>query len=224
MKRTIERRCFPVFELRAEGDETPHIRGHAAVFNQDSVPLFEWGGERLIERIEPGAFTKTIQESDIRALVNHDPNYVLGRNKAKTLELAEDKRGLAIDNTPPATTWARDLMVSMNRGDIDQMSFGFEIVKERWEREVDVDTKVVTHIRTLLEVRLWDVSVVTFPAYPDTDAQVRSLVAASGDQAPMFLRNLAQTEPPQAGHSDRGRETQARLAMARRRLTLAELE
>lgn len=163
-----EERVFALsdLEVRAEGD-APLIRGHAAIFNVRSEDL---GGFR--EQIMPGAFKRTIKNGDIRALYNHDPSFVLGRTKADTLRLAEDERGLAVEIAPPDTTWARDLLETMRRGDVDQMSFGFRVVKDKWEDEDDG-----TRLRTLLEVQAFDVSVVTFPAYPQTDAAVRALLA-----------------------------------------------
>lgn len=158
----IERRTYIIedleIETRAES-EPEHILGHAAVFDK-------WTDLGFIkERVAPGAFSTSIQEDDIRALINHDPNLVLGRNRAGTLSLAEDEKGLAIDITPPDTQYARDLMVSIRRKDITQMSFGFEIVDEDINHE--------TNERTIKEVILWDVSPVTFPAYPQTDVYVR---------------------------------------------------
>jgi len=141
----------------------PKIVGYAAVFNQLSEDL---GGFR--EKISPGAFRKTIQEADIRALWNHDSNYVLGRNKSGTLKLEEDSHGLRIEITPPETTWAKDLITSMKRGDVDQMSFGFRTIKDRWENDGG------RNIRTLLEVELFDVSPVTYPSYPQTEVQART--------------------------------------------------
>jgi len=166
-KQSIERRLLPMeFRVeRAEGKQ-PKITGHAAVFNVLS-PLL-WG---FRERIAPGAFKKTLKEADIRALFNHDSNFVLGRNAAKTLKLSEDETGLAIENTPPDTQWARDLLVSMERGDVDQMSFAFRPIRSTWEI-VNEDTEDEELIVTREEVALIDVSVVTFPAYPETDAAV----------------------------------------------------
>jgi len=149
--------------METEGTEQPKIVGYAAVFNQLSEDL---GGFR--EKIAPGAFRKTIQEADIRALWNHDSNYVLGRNKSGTLKLEEDNHGLRIEITPPNTTWARDLITSIKRGDVDQMSFGFRAIKDRWE----VDDG--QNIRTLLEVSLFDVSPVTYPAYSQTAVSTRA--------------------------------------------------
>lgn len=156
-------------EVRADGENgAERIHGHAAVFNTLSEDL---GGFR--EKIAPGAFSKTIQEADVRALFNHDPNFVLGRNKAGTLDLSEDETGLKTVIDLPDTTFARDLKESVKRGDINQMSFGFRVVGENgelWEQDAETNMQ----IRTLLEVELFDVSLVTYPAYPDTDAGVRN--------------------------------------------------
>jgi len=162
----IERRYFPVTELRTITDESGlrHIIGYAAVFNALSEDL-----GRFREKIDPGAFSNTINADDIRALKNHNSDYVLGRNKSGTLTLSEDQRGLKIDATPPDTQWARDYMVSIDRGDVDQMSFGFETKAHRWEGEYPGE------IRTLMEVKLFDVSPVTFAAYSDTEVALRSL-------------------------------------------------
>ena len=163
MKKEI--RTVPI-ELRVEGGDTPKIVGHAAVFNKWSEDL---GGFR--EKIASGAFTKTIKEGDIRALFNHDANFVLGRNKAGTLTLEEDKKGLKVSIDPPDAQWARDLTTSIERGDITQMSFGFRTIKDQWTTPKDGKDNQ----RELLEVELFDVSPVTFPAYPQTDVGVRSL-------------------------------------------------
>jgi hypothetical protein len=159
-----------MIELRIDQDEgnKPKIRGHAAVFNKLSEPMF---GFR--EQIAPGTFAKTIKKDDIRALFNHDPNYVLGRNKAKTLTLTEDDKGLYIEIDPPDTSWARDLQESIKRNDINQMSFGFIVEKDEWLQEKGKES-----IRTLQEVKLFDVSPVTFPAYPQTSVKVRDYIQA----------------------------------------------
>jgi uncharacterized protein len=161
-----EQRTFDVSELRVKReDEKRKIVGHAAVFNV----MGDGGWFR--EKIAPGAFASSIQSDDVRALFNHDPNFVLGRNRSGTLKLSEDERGLHIEIEPPDTQVARDLMVSLERGDISQMSFGFEVIKDSWERSTEGNN---LDIRTLEKVRLWDVSPVTFPFYKETDVAVRS--------------------------------------------------
>lgn len=165
---TVERRFIPATELRIrDGARGATIEGYAALFNSRSEDL---GG--FVEVIAPGAFRDALVVSDIRALWNHDPNYVLGRVKAGTLEVQEDERGLKIANTPPNTQWAKDLLESMRRGDVDQMSFAFRVDKggSHWEEEGEMLVRTITKVS---EVR--DVSPVTYPAYPDTSVAVRSL-------------------------------------------------
>ena len=149
----------------------PWIIGHAAVFNSLSKDL---GGFREI--IAPGAFAGH-ETSDIRALFNHDPNMVLGRNKAGTLRMKEDAKGLHIEIDPPNTSYADDLLESMRRGDIDQCSFGFRTISDSWARKEGED------VRTLEKVELFDVSPVVFAAYTDTDVAVRSLKAWRGSSS-----------------------------------------
>ena len=186
-----EIRSFPI-ELRVAKDgDTRKIVGHAAVFDQWSEDL---GGFR--EMVKPGAFKKTLKEADVRALFNHDANYVLGRNKAGTLSLDEDDTGLAVDITPPDTQWARDLMTSMDRGDINQMSFGFRVVKDAWNEE---DKKDIT--RELLEVELFDVSPVTYPAYPQTSVSVRDHVRSLQGEPVNDDHSSEADEPGDAAHS-----------------------
>jgi len=163
-----ELRSFALNEFRVDSEnDKPKMYGHAAMFNSLSEDL---GGFR--ESIAPGAFAKSLESADIRALFNHDSNIVLGRNKAGTLRLSEDASGLAIEIDPPDTQAARDLMVSLQRGDINQMSFGFRTITDKWEKRDG------EWLRTLREVELFDVSPVTYPAYAATDIAVRSMQAA----------------------------------------------
>jgi hypothetical protein len=178
----LETRIFSFTELRVdEENKKPQIVGYAAVFDKPSEDL---GGFR--EYVRAGCFRKTIQESDIRALFNHDVNCVLGRNKAGTLKLEEDPVGLKMEIDPPDTNWARDLMTSIKRGDIDQCSFGFKTIKDNWENKDNQNT------RELLECRLFDVSVVTNPAYPQTSAYVRAKIESL----------INPTEPDETAHSE----------------------
>lgn len=142
------------------------FRGHAAIFNRATqIGPPKWG---FREQIAPGAFTKTIQEADVRLLMNHDPNFLLARNKAGTLTLSEDVRGLATVADMAPVSYAQDLAILLERGDISQMSFAFEVIKDQWEADTEE-----SELRTLLEVKLYDVSIVTYPAYEDTDAGLR---------------------------------------------------
>lgn len=164
----LETRTLPIRELRINrSDGGSVIEGHAAVFDSWSETL--GGFFPFKEKVARGAFSKSIEGDDIRALFNHDPNYVLGRNKAGTLTLFEDEKGLGVRINPPDTQWARDLQVSIDRGDINQMSFGFMVEEDDWRSEDGYD------IRELRKVKLYDVSPVTYPAYTQTDVGVRGM-------------------------------------------------
>lgn len=197
-----ETRVFKLdtIEIRESDDSPPMIEGYAAVYNEPSEDL---GG--FIEVIEPGAFSKAVGRDDVRALFNHDANYVLGRNRAGTLALSDDEKGLKVSITPPSTQWANDLMLSMRRGDVDQMSFAFGVFDEEWETESDYPK------RTVKDVKLYDVSVVTYPAYPQTSAAVRSKLDEINSQA--ADNNTSEAEENTA-------QTQARHAMRKRRLEI----
>ena len=185
------------FESREDG--TRRIVGHAAVFNQWSEDL---GGFR--EQIAPGAFAEAINADDVRALFNHDTNQVLGRNRSKTLTLLEDSRGLMSEIILPDTQLARDLEALMKRGDINQMSFAFHVNKEdqTWKKAGEEPWE-----RTITKVsRLYDVSVVTFPAYPQTDAAIREMRALE-DAAAQEKRGISQQ------HSIAARVQAARLRL-----------
>jgi HK97 family phage prohead protease len=162
----IERRFGDLqqIEVRANEDGSATVTGYPAVFNSLSLDL---GGFK--ERIAPGAFSRTIEEQDVRALFNHDSNFILGRTSAQTLRLAEDDHGLRMDLDLPDTQIARDLAVSMRRGDITGGSFGFNLHTDgdSWQESDDEGA-----IRTLNSVRLFDVGPVVYPAYPDTDVSV----------------------------------------------------
>lgn len=177
----IEQRAYPLLDVRVSAaNEPPRMTGHAAVFNQLSEPISDWFGFGFREQIAPGAFAKTIRENDIWAFWAHNPEDVLGRNKAGTLGLSEDKNGLAVDIQPPDVQWVRDRMESVRRGDVSQMSFGFRVVKDHWEETNDYQDDSTEETRTLLEVRLFEVSPTPMPAYPQTDIGVRALLADAG--------------------------------------------
>ena len=166
-------------EKRAESDESRMLVGHAALFDltTDIGNVKHWGWR---EKVARGAFSKSLARGDdVRALFNHDPNIVLGRSKAGTLRLREDERGLAVEIDPPDTQAGRDLVTSVGRGDISQMSISFIARTEEWSKGEDgVET------RTLVDVDLLDVSPVTFPAFEETEIGLRSEAASDLVVAP----------------------------------------
>ena len=161
----IERRAFGVdMEIRS-ADDGQKIVGYAAVFDSYSEYI---GGFR--ERIAKGAFSRVLGD-DVRALFNHDSDIVLGRSKSGTLKLSEDETGLRVEISPPDTQAARDIMELLRRGDVDQMSFGFYTGRDTWAMDDEGNVE-----RTILEVKsLFDVSIVTYPAYPDTSVALRGM-------------------------------------------------
>jgi HK97 family phage prohead protease len=161
----VERRTTTAtVELRAEGDKRTAV-GHAAVFGKLSQNL---GG--FVERVAPGAFTKTIEEQDVRALFNHHEDHVLGRLGAGTLRMVEDDDGLSYEVDLPDTTIGRDVATLLARGDVSGSSFGFRVIEDEWG-----ETEQGFPLRTLKQVSLRDVGPVTFPAYTDSKAALRSL-------------------------------------------------
>ena len=151
------------FETREEGNELK-IEGYFAVFNSN-YQIFD----DLSESVAPGAFDDTLGD-DIRALINHDSSLVLGRNTAHTLDLRQDEHGLWGSITiNPNDQDAMNLYARVQRGDVDQCSFGFDILSE------DYDVREDGSIHwTIKKVRLYEVSVCTFPAYEETNVKARS--------------------------------------------------
>ena len=165
-----EKREIRVCDIRAKDtDDGPMLEGYAAKFNKLSEDL---GGFR--EKIKKGAFANSLKGSpDIRAFFDHDTKYILGRTP-DTLTLEENSVGLLVQIKPPDTQLIRDLVLEpVRQGLINQMSFGFMTVDDKWVEEDDEIT------RTLKEVELFEVSVVAMPAYNDTSVAVRKLKAFS---------------------------------------------
>lgn len=167
----IERRYNPLtVECRAENGN--RISGYASVF-YDGTPATEYRiMKNAVERVMPTAFDSAIQEQqDVRALFNHDNNYVLGRTKSNTLKLSIDNRGLNYEIEPSESSIYKDLLISINRGDVTGSSIGFNVAADGsvWKREGDTDVREIHTFETIV-----DVSPVTFPAFEGTTAGVRS--------------------------------------------------
>lgn len=168
-----ESRCLPLghVEVRAAADGSITVSGYAAVFDSPSEDLGGWR-----EVIKRGAFRKVLgDDPDVRLLINHE-GMPLARTKPGTLRLKEDTRGLKIEADLPDTQEARDLGTLLERGDVDQMSFRFMLALEgrEWFFPEDPEELPTRIIREFSE--LYDVSVVTFPAYPATEVGVRGIV------------------------------------------------
>jgi HK97 family phage prohead protease len=157
-------------------DGTHTVSGYAIVYNASSTDL---GG--FTETIVPGALTRTLLENpDVLCLRDHKPELLLGRTTSGTLSLSEDQIGLKFTCTLPKTSAATDLAESLSRGDIDACSFGFVTQNDTWTQDANGDV-----IRNLLDIDLFEVSIVSFPAYMQTSASLRS--------APIEIRSLIES-------------------------------
>jgi HK97 family phage prohead protease len=186
----IEHRMFKA-ELRTNADGEPEITGYAAVFNVATDLGF------FHEEIAPGAFSRALAEKqDVRCLMNHDPNRVLGRTKNGTLTLAEDNTGLKFKNTPPDTQLGKDCHTLVKRGDIDQCSFAFVVKSEDVTYGDNGDC-----LRTVKDVDLMDVSIVTYPAYESTSCEARSL-ADVAEQCKKKSKDLGTKPDGKDPHND----------------------
>jgi uncharacterized protein len=172
--------------VRAEGDAL-RVSGYAAMYNRETVIMGLWR-----EQVAPGAFRSALEgKDDVRALFNHDPNVLLGRTKSGTLTLSEDERGLRYDVELPNTRAAQDVHEMIRRGDVDGSSFGFRIDDEEWDDSPTKKGKLP--LVTIRKVELFDVSPVTFPAYPQTSVTARSKGEAMQGQIAAFQKRMAET-------------------------------
>lgn len=169
-------------EVRAVSDNK--IEGYAAVFGRDSLPIMGF----FTEEVQQGAFTESIAADDVRGLINHDPQYVLGRNKAGTMRLFQDSKGLGYSIDLGPQSYARDLYESVKRGDVTQSSFGFRTLDDKWGVKDGMDH------RTLVKAKLYDVSPVTFPAYTQTEVVARQIDARALNALAKFSRKVSLTE------------------------------
>jgi len=171
MNKQREVRTFPT-SVRVSGSGNS-ITGYAAVFNSP------YDSGYFIETIKPGAFSRALREQqDVRCLLNHDPNCLLGRSKAGTVFLSEDAKGLYFNCELPENTTGKDVRASIARGDLDGGSFSFRVGdmgRQQWREGKDKNGKTRSY-RDILDIEeLFDIGPVTWPAYSTTSVGVRSL-------------------------------------------------
>ncbi|WP_375290908.1 HK97 family phage prohead protease [Qipengyuania sp.] len=160
-------------ELRfAQSDgQSSTTKGYACLF--DNVTSI---GGYWQERFSRGAFAKSLGERDVVALHSHDDGRPMGRMSRDTLRIQEDDKGLLFENDLPDTQDGRDLATSIDRGDIEGMSFRFRALKEEWDETQDPP------MRTVIEAELYEITYTAFPAYPDTEVGMRSLEHSRQDR------------------------------------------
>jgi HK97 family phage prohead protease len=218
----------------ATGDGSMTLMGHAAVFGRLSLPLYDRSLGEFQERIARGAFDNVLNRNpDVHLVVAHDMSKVLARTQSKTLELREDPAGLRVfARIDPGISFANDLRIQMQRGDVDQMSFAFTVADESVLIE-NPDTPDQRTIRTIHEIgELFDVSVVAQGAYQQTDANIRELLERAAERGCLAVRatDLPSRFTPKVEGQQEGRDdpkssgvTQARahrLEVMRQRLAL----
>lgn len=207
---------FSELEVRYESDqqETGELRGYAALFGSEAVI-----GGAFREVIAPGAFARSLREYDQVALWNHDTALPLARKSEGTLALMEDDRGLAFSMKLGETSWQKDAQIAIRQRDVKNMSFGFDVLRDEWSKPDENGLQ----LRTIKEVRLYEISPVTFPAYADTTVEARAIMERAG-----VLPDATTSTPPPAGHLDAGAEgaeqRKAAQAARMRALELAEAE
>lgn len=166
-KNEIRNINIEISHVEKRDDAPDKLSGYAIVFNVLSEPIFGL----FKERVMPEALEKTLKEDDQLCLWGHDAMYVLGRKSANTLDLRVDDKGLYFEVTPPNTNWARDLVESVHRGDINQMSFGFKVFDERWIQDKETIKEHGMPIREILGIKLYEISIVSFPAYSQSSVR-----------------------------------------------------
>lgn len=210
MGQPTEKRAF-AFDVREAVDETRRIEGYAVVFNSET----DLAGE-FTEVIRRGAFNKTLQEGDPVALWQHDQTQPIGRRSAGNLSLEQDDHGLKFSLDLPDTQLGRDAYTLIKTGIVRGMSFGFSVIKQAWDE--------TRRLRELLEVRLYEVSPVTWPAYEATRVEARAILESCGISPLEDVRESESGEntlEPSEGHSEvvaddaQQRESDATKIMAR---------
>ncbi len=195
MERGIEKRILNAeFRVKTE-DGQDIVEGQAAVAESWSEDL---GGFR--EMIMPGAFMGA-DISDVRVLKNHNPDFILARTTAGTAKVIPTERSLAYSYTDGGTTYGKDLLISLRRGDVSQSSFAFRVAEggDKWERNADGNYER----RIYAFSKIYDVSPVTFPAYPDTSVAKRSMDAIAENEALLAQQQAEQEQRDEQARKDR---------------------
>lgn len=189
MSAKIRRRANAGLSVDGAGEGGPRIVGHAAVFDSWAT-IYDLGDYVEREVIRPGAFAAALAANqDVRALRDHNPTLLLGRTRSGTLRLREDETGLWSEIDPPETANGRETLHLLERGDLSGMSIAYlprdggEVVSRR------VENRVVIIEREVTSVDLYDVSVVTYPAFVETDAYVRSRADAERRRGKSLAEN-----------------------------------
>ncbi|WP_242145892.1 MULTISPECIES: HK97 family phage prohead protease [unclassified Bacillus cereus group] len=174
-KETKEIRALPMMiEIReANEEEGKRTISGAIKYNTESAEMRDWWGDTFVEEIAEGAFDESLKVRDVVGLWSHDTSQVLGNTKSNTLRIENDKKELRFELDIPNTTVGNDAWELIQRGDVDGVSFGMKVIKDKWSSEERENGKL--YKRSILNAELYEISPVAFPAYPANEVNVRSL-------------------------------------------------
>ncbi|MCM3145371.1 HK97 family phage prohead protease [Brevibacillus sp. MER 51] len=161
-------------EIRAsEGDESKRTITGAIKYDTDSADMRDWYGDTIVEQISAGAFTDSLAARQVVGLWSHDTSQVLGNTKSGTLRVMDSLTELRFELDIPNTTVGNDAWELIQRGDVDGVSFGMRVTKDKWSSEKRDDKRI--YKRLILNAELYEISPVAFPAYPANEVSARSL-------------------------------------------------
>ncbi|PGB51839.1 HK97 family phage prohead protease [Bacillus anthracis] len=174
-KEMKEIRALPMtIEVReVNEDEGKRTISGSIKYNNESAEMRDWWGDTFVEEIAEGAFDESLKIRDVVGLWSHDTSQVLGNTKSKTLRIENDKKELRFELDIPNTTVGNDAWELIKRGDVDGVSFGMKVTKDKWSSEERENGKL--YKRSILNAELYEISPVAFPAYPTNEVSVRSL-------------------------------------------------
>ncbi|WP_257219525.1 HK97 family phage prohead protease [Paenibacillus sp. LK1] len=182
-KTTKETRALPVaLEIRADEESGKRTITGSIKYDTDSNEMRDWYGDTFVEQIASGAFADSIKNRGVVGLWSHDTSQVLGNTKSGTLRLNDGSTELRFELDIPDTTVGNDAWALIQRGDVDGMSFGMKVTKDKWSSEKRDDGSKV-YKRSILNADLFEISPVAFPAYPTNEVTARSLEDFKAEEA-----------------------------------------
>jgi uncharacterized protein len=175
MKEIKEIRAIPVtLEIREANEENEKRTISGSIkYNTESAEMRDWWGDTFVEEIAEGAFDESLKVRDVVGLWSHDTSQVLGNTKSGTLRIENTKKELRFELDIPNTSVGNDAWELIKRGDVDGVSFGMKVTKDKWSSENREGKKI--YKRTILNAELYEISPVAFPAYPANEVSVRLL-------------------------------------------------
>lgn len=173
-KMTKEIRTLPTnLEFREVEEGSTRTLTGSIKYGQESHTMRDYWGDSFAEVVAEGAFDESLKARDVVGLWSHDTSKVLGNTKSGTLRISNDKSELRFELDIPSTTVGNDAWELIKRGDVDGVSFGMKVTKEKWSSEDSDGEKI--YKRTILAADLYEISPVAFPAYPANEVSARSL-------------------------------------------------